>query len=278
MKSVLIIFFISLFIITAAVGQETVYYKKIGTDSLKLEIYKPEGVSPVARPAIVFYFGGGWKSWNFDKFRPHAVYFAQRGLVTILVDYRVEKVHGVSPAAALRDAKSSMRYIRANAERFSIDPNQIIASGGSAGGHLAAAMAVVEGFNEPTDDLSISCIPNALVLFNPVIDNGPGGYGFDRVTDYYKDFSPLHNLKADTPPTLFMLGTEDKLIPVETALYYQKVMEKMGLRCDVKLYEGKGHGFFNFHHFDAYKETLIDMDEFLQSLGYLNEKPIVQIK
>lgn len=273
----------SLLILLLLVGAETIaqerlVYKVVGKDSLIMDIYQPAQKTGEPVPALVFYFGGGWVGWNIEKFRPHAEYFSQRGLLTVLVDYRVFRKHGTSPAASLRDAKSAMRFLRAKADSLGIDPDKIIASGGSAGGHLAAACAVIEDFNEPTDDLSISCIPNALVLFNPVIDNGPGGYGFERVGEYYRDFSPLHNLRDDTPPTLFMLGTRDKLIPVETAYYYQKVMEKMGLRCDLKLYEDKGHGFFNYHHFDMYKQTVTDTDAFLQSLGYLKPEPVIEIK
>jgi acetyl esterase/lipase len=259
-------------------AQDRQYYKRIGIDSLYLDIYHPEMEKDGAKPVVVFFFGGGWKKWNFDKFVPHAKYFAKRGLVSIVVDYRTFNRDGISPAACLRDAKSSIRYLRTHADKLGIDPDRIIAAGGSAGGHLAAACAVVEGFNEPSDDLSISERPNALVLFNPVIDNGPGGYGYDRVKEYYLGFSPLHNLHYDTPPTLFMVGTEDKYIPVETARYYQKVMQKMGLRCDLKLYEGQKHGFFNHHHFDMYHKTLLDMDEFLQSLGYLKKNPVVTIE
>ncbi|MEP3575562.1 MAG: alpha/beta hydrolase [Ekhidna sp.] len=263
---------------TAIFAQDRPVFKIIGPDSLIMDIYQPAIRSEKKVPAMVFYFGGGWSGWNFDKFRPHAEYFSKRGLVTILVDYRVGKKHGTSPAASLRDAKSALRYVRSNAENLGIDPDKIIACGGSAGGHLAAACAVIEGFNEPSDDLKISCIPNALVLFNPVIDNGPGGYGYERVQEYYREFSPLHNLNSMAPPTLFMVGTNDRHVPVETAEYYQRVMERMGLRCDLNIYEGEKHGFFNYHHFDMYKETLLDTDEFLQSLGYLDTNPKIKIE
>lgn len=159
-----------------------------------------------------------------------------------------------------------------------IDPNSIIASGGSAGGHLAAATALINAYNEPTDDLSIDCRPNALVLFNPVIDNGPGGYGYERVDTTYREFSPLHNIKKSAPPTIIFLGTEDNLIPVTTAEYYQMVMEKVGSRCDLHLYEDQGHGFFNYRNFDYYQQTLRQADEFLITLGYLKPEPRIKIE
>jgi len=124
----------------------------------------------------------------------------------------------------------------------------------------------------------ISSIPNALVLFNPVIDNGPGGYGYERIGDAYKSFSPLHNIKNGASPTILFLGTNDDLIPVETAKYYQKVMEKVNSSCELHLYEGQGHGFFNYGNFEYYKKTVSETDEFLQSLGYLNKEPIIEIE
>ena len=116
------------------------------------------------------------------------------------------------------------------------------------------------------------------MLFNPVIDNGPGGYGYERIGDAYKNFSPLHNIKAGMPPAIIFLGTNDELIPVETAKYFQKVMEKVKSQCVLKLYEGQGHGFFNYKNFEYYKKTVFEADEFLQSLGYLKKLPIVEIK
>ncbi len=107
------------------------------------------------------------------------------------------------------------------------------------------------------------------MLFNPVIDNGPGGYGYERIGDEYKDFSPLHNIKQGAPPTIMFLGTNDDLIPVETAEYYQKVMERVGSRCELRLYEGAGHGFFNYNNRKYYNETIKETDQFLKSLQYL---------
>jgi acetyl esterase len=124
----------------------------------------------------------------------------------------------------------------------------------------------------------VSCIPDALVLYNPVIDNGPGGYGYDRVGEEYRSFSPLHNIRSGAPPTIFFLGTEDKLIPVETARYYKKVMEIVGSRCDLKISEGEAHGFFNYSMPDNYRKTVLETDEFLQSLGYLGKEPKINIE
>lgn len=271
------IIFISYF--SPCSAQKKLLYKQIDTVRLFVEIHAPQNIRTTDKlPALVFFFGGGWKGGDRHHFLNHARYFSKRGLVCFLVDYRTEGQHGTTPFEALKDAKSSMRFIRKNALELGVDPSKIIASGGSAGGHLAAATASIEGYNEESDDTSVSCIPNALALFNPVVDNGPGGYGYERIGPAYKDFSPLHNLKKGAPPTIFFLGTDDKLIPVVTAQYYKTVMEKMGSSCKLKLYEGKGHGFFNYGNFDLYKKTVLEMDHFLQSLGYLEQNPVIEIE
>jgi acetyl esterase len=259
-------------------AQREVVYKEINGKKLLLEIHSPQQLKDgVKYPAIVFFFGGGWNSGDRQHFIHHAKYFSQRGIVCFLADYRTKNNSQTTPFESVRDAKSAMRFVRKNAANFNVDPTKIITAGGSAGGHLAAATAFITDYNETTDDLNVSPIPNALVLYNPVIDNGPGGYGYERVGDAYKQFSPLHNIQKNAPPTIFFLGTQDALIPTETAEYYAKIMEKVGNRCDLKLYGGQIHGFFNYQNIEYYKMTVSATDKFLQSLGYLTEKPKINI-
>lgn len=268
-------FFNLIFFSKSTLAQEQVVYKTIDTLDLTLEVYRPKVThESETYPAMVFFFGGGWNGGSTAQFEPHAIYFSERGIVCFLVDYRVNSRNKTTPFESLMDAKSAMRFIRKNAAAFQIDPSKIIASGGSAGGHLAAATALIEGFNDPNDDLSISTKPSALVLFNPVIDNGPGGYGFERIGEQFKDFSPLHNIREGAPPTVIFLGTKDELIPVETMNYYQTVMKKVGSRCDLFLYEGQPHGFFNFKNPEYFEKTIREADRFLQSTGFLKENAV----
>jgi acetyl esterase/lipase len=279
LKFLIILIFGAVFSSQICSSQEEILYKKVDTTQLFLEVYHPEKVdSSETYPAMVFFFGGGWKGGTRTQFLHQAKYFAKRGMVCFLADYRTESRNGTTPFEAVMDAKSAIRFIRENAAKFNIDVTKVIASGGSAGGHLAAATALIDGYNDQKDDLSIDCIPNALVLFNPVVDNGPGGYGYERIGEEYKDFSPLHNIKKEAPPTIFFLGTKDVLIPVVTAEYYKMVMEKVDSRCELKLYEDKGHGFFNYRDFESYRQTVSEADQFLVSLGYLNKEPIVKVE
>jgi len=260
-------------------GQEKLQlvYKAIDGIHLKMDIYLPPSVNPAqSSPAMVFFFGGGWNGGSVSQFEPHARYFSERGIVCILADYRVKNRQGTTPFESLKDAKSAIRFIRKHSEKYGIDPAKIIASGGSAGGHLAAATAFAEQWNDTSDDLDVSCIPMLLYFSTRLLTMDRGGYGYNRIGQNYKDFSPLHNINKGAPPTIFFLGTRDNLIPVETAEYYKTVMEKVGSRCELFLFEGAGHGFFNFKNPEYYNQTVRETDQFLVSLGYLKGEPTIK--
>lgn len=240
--------------------------------NLSLYFYYPEKLKKGEQlPAIVFFFGGGWRTGAPKAFENQAQYLQNRGLIVVLADYRTSSLYGTTPEDAVKDAKSAIRYLRENAKKLSIKPDMIAAGGGSAGGHLAAACATIELFNNEADNLKVSSCPNALVLFNPVINNGPANYGFDRLEKDYTKISPYHNLKAGVPPTIIMQGTKDNLIPVETMNLYKQRMDSLGVRCDLHLYEGQKHGFFNIGNKEYYDKTLEETDNFLVSLGYLHK-------
>lgn len=243
-------------------------YKQVDTVQLGLKIFYPPAYKKGDRhPTIVFFFGGGWTGGSMKQFEPHALYFAAKNMIAVLVDYRVKSRHNTSPFESVKDAKSSIRYLRQHAAELGVDANRIVASGGSAGGHLAAACFTNESLNESSDDLAISAKPNALVLFNPVIDNGKDGYGFERIGENYVTFSPIHNIQKGFPPTIFFLGTKDKLIPVATAEMFKKKIEQVGGRCELFLSEDQPHGFFNKEPYLS--ETMAKSDLFLLSLRYI---------
>jgi len=254
-------------------------YKQVGDVELKLHVFLPENHCEGKRsPAIVFFFGGGWNGGTPGQFYPHAAYLASRGMVAIAAEYRIKSVHGTPASTCVKDGKSAIRWVREHAAELGINPDKVAAGGGSAGGHVAAATATAEGFNEEGENQDTSCIPNALILFNPVYDNGPGGFAHDRVKEYWEDFSPLHNLSKSTPPAIVFLGTEDHLVPVATAKAFQQRMEDLGVRSDLHLYEGQGHAFFNYKDLEYFNKTVIEMDKFLTSLDYLEGSPTIQVE
>ncbi|MGE9291844.1 MAG: alpha/beta hydrolase [Puniceicoccales bacterium] len=239
-------------------------------DGIELKIWHkapPESLDDGPAPAIVFFYGGGWNSRNISQFQNQGEHLANQGMHAFLADYRVKNDYGGTPFDCVEDAKSAMRYVRYHAERFGIDPNKIAASGGSAGGHLAAACALLPSMNSPSDP-DVSCKPDALVLFNPVYDNSPDGFANHRVKERWREFSPMHHIDQDAPPNIVFLGTKDHLIPVETAEAWQAEMLSAGVYSELHLYPDRKHAFFNKG--EDYTDTVEKMDEFLKSFGYLH--------
>lgn len=258
--------------------RETHVYKRVGTRALQLEVEKPLTWQPSDhRPAIVFFFGGGWIGGSAAQFQDQSRYLATRGMVGIRVEYRViPKGDPGPPTICCNDAKSAMRWVRSHAAELGIDPLRIAAAGGSAGGHLAAFTTLVDGLDDPADDLKISPKANALVLFNPVFDNGPdGGYGRERIGERYLEFSPAHHVTPAAPPTLVFLGGQDNLISVAVLERFKSKMAQSGARCETQIYAGQPHGFFNQEpHKTA---TLRATDQFLASLGWLAGDPTLPV-
>ncbi len=250
---------------------EKILYKNTNEGELNLFVYKPlEFDIKKKHSCIVFFHGGGWNSGNPEQFQRQSRYFASRGMVAISVEYRIRNKHGTSPIQAMEDAKSAIRFIRSNTKLLSIDPNKIAAAGGSAGGHLAAAAGNIDLFDNSNEDLTISSKPNLLILYNPVLHYGRKWGCIDNPSNA----SPYDNLSEGSPPTIILTGTEDKIVPVELIESYKKRMESIGSRCDLILYEGAEHAFFNKG--DDFVDTVLQTDIFLKSNWYLSGPPTIK--
>ena len=253
---------------------ESVDFKETDKGPLKLHFFLPEGHKKndgKKRPAIVFFFGGGWNGGSPSQFYPFCDHLAKQGMVAVSAQYRTKKSHGVIPKECIKDGKSAIRWVRKNAEKYGIDPNMIAAGGGSAGGHVAASTGTATKFEEESEDKSISSWPNLFVLCNPVLDNSEKGYGYDRVKAYWQDFSPMHNVTKETPASIFFLGSKDKLIPVSTGKAWDAKIKEIGKMSEFHVWEGATHGFFNLSKEGGkyYKEIIVKMDAFLKANGYL---------
>lgn len=255
-------------------------YKRASGDDLWIYRFSPPGHNPQRdrRPAVVFFFGGGWASGSVRQFEQHARYLAARGMVTFVADYRVSLRQGCGPDACVADGKSAVRWIRAHAERLGIDSARIAAGGGSAGGQVAAAAGMCDDLDDPADQQrDVSSKPNALLLFNPVYDNGPTGWGHEQAKPWFPAISPAHNISADDPPTIVFLGTADGLIPCATAEQFDAGLEAVGVRSELWTYQGQPHGFFNESKSQrCFLDTMLKMDHFLVSLGWLDGQPTRQ--
>jgi acetyl esterase len=250
-------------------------YKTVDGRALRIYFDKPaDWKASDRRPAIVFFHGGGWTGGTPAQFARQAKHLAARGMVAFSVSYRfASKENTAPPIDCIQDAKSALRWVRAHAAELGVDPQRIAAGGGSAGGHLAAFVGWMPGFDDPQDDLNTSPRPQALVLFNPVIDNSSTGFGANRISERLKEFSPRHTVTAAAPPMIVFVGSLDKLIRTEVLELFAKELDAVGVRCEVKVYEGQPHGFFNFREGNTryYDETLAEADKFLTSLGWLKD-------
>lgn len=263
---------------------EAFTYKHVGDKALRLEVYKPPGWQPSdRRPAIVFFHGGGWVQGSPGQFGHQSAYLAERGLVAISVQYRLMPKdtyeRGTVPVACIKDAKSAFRWVRAHAATLGIDPARLGAGGGSAGGYLAAAIAFVPGFDDAADDRTVPLNPAVLILFNPAlgqrigdpVDPAQAERLGPRLDDFMKA-SPANHVRPGGPPTLIMHGEIDTTIPPAQMLRFQEIMRAAGNRCDVVLYPGQGHSFFNHDKAGGrnYTETMRATEQFLASLHWLD--------
>ena len=290
MKKIVIIFLVCITTILLGAAQSRnrtqevtikpilVVYKTIGEVELKLHIFEPpDRQAKELAPAIVFFFGGGWVGGTPTQFYHQSDYLASRGMMAISAEYRVKNQHGTTPFECVADGKSAIRWVRANAARLGVDPDKIVAGGGSAGGHVAACTGVLDGLDEESEDRNISSKPNALALFNPVLDIV--GLSKKRASDERfkraKEISPLQHVTKGLPPCIIFHGTADKTVPFDSAERFTSAMKEAGNMCRLVPFEEKGHGFFNYGRDkdnSSFNKTIEETDMFLTSLGYLQAK------
>ena len=255
---------------------ENLLYKETPTLDLKVYIFKPDNWSITdERPAIVFYFGGGWNTRHITQFVAFAKYYAEQGFVCFIPDYRVRSTDNTKVVDSVEDAQDAFAFIRSLANEFGIDSNRIASAGGSAGGHLAAVLGTVE--DNRNGSLSR---PNAMILFNPVLVIDPlnsekwyAKKNFIGADPY--SLSPFHQIDKSVPPVIIYHGTSDDIVPFKASKAFHESMLHHGLDSSLKEFEGRGHGFFNRgkHLPDSdYKITLNYTDAFLEDIGWL---PIV---
>jgi len=270
-------------------GAQVETYKRVGDVKLSMYIFTPAGHKPTdQRPAAVFFFGGGWRSGSPQQFEQQCKYLASRGMVAMTADYRVSSRHNTQGKECVADAKSAVRWARQHADRLGIDPERILAGGGSAGGHIAACTGTITGFDESEEDLTISSRPNAMALFNPAlvlasVDGQPPlpedrvGNLAERMGVEPRELSPFHHVKPGIPPTVIFHGKADTTVPFKTTQLFEAAMKQAGNRCELIGYDGQPHGFFNFGRGENkhYVATVRALDQFLKSLGYLEGEPTI---
>jgi len=255
-------------------------YKSVNGVDLPVYIWGPDPAKepPFPKSVAAFFFGSGWDHGQVSQFAPHCVYFASRGMVTLAFDYRLNSKHGTGPKEAMADARSAMRWIRLNALEMGVNPGKIVGIGASGGAHAIASAALLEGgaYDEPGEDASINPAPNALVLFNPVLDTSKHGFGLERFPTPAdaKAANLIRAIRPGFPPMLVMHGTADRVIPAGGSYEFAKKATRKKNICRLIEFEGQGHGFFNFNlSFEMYEATLMAMDQFFVELGFIEADP-----
>lgn len=251
---------------------QIITYAEIGDTKLSLHIFSPQNKTNASENAtLLFFHGGAWQLGNPTAFYQHCDYFSSLGLTCISVQYRIAAIHNTDPRAAVEDSRRALDYLHQHAEKLQIDPSKTIVAGGSSGGHLAATLGIpvpltYSGFNNQN-----FVRPSAMILYNPMVDLSPGKPDHHLVAEFWHEISPIHHIDANVPPTIILMGTKDPEISVATAKGFCKKISKKGGRCDLALYEGAKHGFFN-HSVEKAKYfhlTNERVSQFLKELGYL---------
>jgi acetyl esterase/lipase len=242
-------------------------YKRAGERDLYLHVFDPADSRPGdQRPCFIVIHGGGWTGGAPRRMYPFAEHFARQGLVGISVEYRLLNTKlGTTVFDCVKDGRSAVRYVRSHAAELGIDPQKIVVSGGSAGGHVAAATAIFDGIDEAGEATEVSCVPNALVLLFPVIDTSPAGYGTAKIGERWQELSPAHRVRPGAPPTIVFHGTADTVTPFAGAVAFRDAMAKAGNRCELVSHEGGRHGYLMFDR-ELYLQTLRQTEVFLTSL------------
>ena len=244
-------------------------YKTIDDVNLDVYIYKPSDLEKEdRRPAVAFFHGGGWECGKPEWGHMQCDHFSSLGLVGFSFEYRLSTQHDATPIECLKDTKSAVRWIRNNAEEFGVDPDKIVGSGYSAGGHLVMCTAMVDGYDESSDDLSLSPAVNAMMLWVTPAIVYPGWFtSLLKGRAELSEFNPIELIKPGLPPSIFFQGTADDTVPYKSVVEYVSKSEAAGNRCDLEVYEGQTH----LNWGENAKDVLKKMDAFLVSIGYLQD-------
>lgn len=251
-----------------------VVYGKGGDLELRLDIAYPEGDGPF--PAIVCIHGGGWAGGNRHSYQEFIEQAAGRGYVAATISYRLTapdretKVAAHPFPAQVEDCKCAIRWLRANAAKYHVNPDRIGVTGGSAGGHLSLMVGMttaddkLEGTGGHAEQSSkVQAVVN---VFGPAdlvrgYEDVPavrdllhwfcGGSPKER-PEAYRQASPVTYARRDNPPILTIHGTEDTIVPYEQAKILDRKLAEVKASHELLTLTGQGHGFTG----DAFQQAL----------------------
>jgi acetyl esterase/lipase len=226
-------------------------------EPLLLDLARPkEGTGPF--PAVVCIHGGGFRAGTREGYDPLCVKLAGQGYVAVTITYRLSPAYTFP--AAVHDCKAAVRWLRANASRYQVDPNRIGATGGSAGGHLALFLGVTAGIKEfegpghPEQSSAVSCVVSysgpsdftksygKSVDAQVVLPLFFGGNLEQKPHEHIRG-SPLYWVTPNAAPTLCIHGTKDDYVAYEQATWMVDRLKAAAVTAELLTLEGAGHGF-----------------------------------
>jgi len=275
----------SIFARDTTVIREERIYKTVDGKQLKADVfYTSETQKILLNPAIAFFHGGGWAYGSPSEFYTTCIRYAKKGFITFSFHYRLSIMEdGTVPdpditlVECVKDARSALRWVRENAASFHIDPDKIIAAGQSAGGQLALSTAMFDDINEKSDNLDISPVPNALLLFSSNLNTIEAWADWlmgERRNEIWS-VSPYHNLKPGLPPAIEFHGTEDCMVPIYILNFFKEKTISLGNYFESVVFEGRGHylGEGNEKYATYFDEAILEQtDQFLEKFGFLNKE------
>jgi acetyl esterase/lipase len=258
--------------------KKDIVYGKGADQDLLLDLARPKtGKGPF--PAIIAIHGGSWRRGNKASFRPFIVMAAKRGYVAITVSYRFAPKYKFP--SQVEDVKCAVRWLRANAKKYNINPNKIGAFGASAGGHLALLLGLMDasdGMEGGGGHGGHSSKVQAVVNFF-----GPTDYQGGEINDYgkkvlgdflggtreqkpevYKAAAPVTYVTKNDAPVQTHHGTADKIVPYDQALRLQKALKKAGVKNELHTVEKGGHGWGGEKLLDSVNKTFKWFDKHLK--------------
>lgn len=231
--------------------RETVRVASGGGRDLHADIYKPEQANGAG---VLMIHGGGWRMGSKDMLPPQANALVGHGFTCVAVEYRLTPE---SPwPAQIHDVKAAMRWFRANAVGLGVDPDKIAVVGNSAGGHLALMLAgtpAIAEFEGDGGNAGIDTSVAAVVAVYPPVafHTGERFSGANAASALLGESasrhdalkaSPIEYVHEDFPPTFFLHGNADTVVPVSASINMYNALSNVGAQAEMHIYSGQPHG------------------------------------
>ncbi len=233
-------------------------YKIAGKDTLSAYVSQPENQTQ-PNPCIVIVHGGGWYQGHPMQRLQLPQAFNQFGVAAVCIEYRIKGRQNATPVDGLMDTKAALRWVRQEADRLGIDTSKVIVSGLSAGGHLAAATALISGYEYEDENKQISSVPDATILWSACIDPTLDSWFYYCLQGEVnpEDLSPTHHVQPTNIPFMLFQGTDDEFLDHQTHIDFCEKMNNAGNVCELNIFE-------NLSHTQVYEQNMTtEFTEFL---------------